>query len=78
MNPMGSVLSAVLRVLRSQNIEPLMENFSKLNNFDLMPPPRVTMDEYCDWVLEMLQRIPESQIDEQKKREKQIKVAFHF
>ena len=47
--------------------------FSGLNQ-----PPQLTMDEYEAFVWEMLQYIPESQIDEQKKREKQIKVAFHL
>ena len=55
-----------------------LENFSKLNNFDLMPPPRMTMDEYNDFIWEALQFIPSEQIERQKKREKQIKVAFHF
>ena len=55
-----------------------LKNFSKMNNFDLMPPPRMTMDEYCAFVWEMLQYIPENQINEQKKRDKQIKVAFRI
>ena len=55
-----------------------LENLSKLNNFDLMPPPRMTMDEYCDFVWEVLQYIPPEQIDRQKKLEKQIKVAFRM
>ena len=53
-----------------------LEGFSKLNDFALMPPPRMTMDEYCDFVWETLQHIPPEQIERQKQREKQIKVAF--
>jgi len=55
-----------------------LERFSQLNNFDLMPPPRMSMDEYCDFVWEILQHIPPEQIERQKKREKQVKVAFNF
>ena len=55
----------------------LME-FSKLNDFALMPPPRMTMDEYCDFVWEMLQHTPTEQIEQQKQREKQIKAAFRM
>ena len=63
---------------KSQLTPENLKNMSKLNNFDLMPPPRMTMNEYCAFVWEMLQYIPEHQIDEQKKREKQIKVAFRI
>ena len=55
-----------------------LERFAQLNNFDLMPPPRMTMDEYCDFAWEMLQRVPPEQIERQKQREKQIKVAFRM
>ena len=50
----------------------------ELENSGRNQPPRLTMDEYCAFVWEMLQYIPESQIDEQKKRDKQIKVAFRI
>jgi len=53
-----------------------LENFSKLNRFDLMPPPRMTMDEYCAFVWGMLQYTPPEQLARQKKLEEQIKVAF--
>jgi len=53
--------------------------FSKeLKNSGNNQSPQLTMDEHCAFVWEMLQYIPENQIDEQKKREKQIKVAFHI
>ena len=55
-----------------------LKEFSKLNDFALMPPPRMTMDEYCDFVWEILQRISPEQIERQKQREKQIKVAFRI
>ena len=55
-----------------------LEGFSRLNDFDLMPPPRMTMDEYCDFAWEMLRHIPPEQIERQKQREKQIKVAFRM
>jgi len=55
-----------------------LEIFSKLNNFALMPPPRMTMDEYCDFVWEMFKSLPPDQIERQKQREKQIKVPFRM
>jgi len=55
-----------------------LECLAGLNKFNHMPPPRMTMDEYCDFVWEMLQYIPPEQIDRQKKLEKQIKVAFRM
>jgi len=50
----------------------------ELENSGRNQPPRMTMDEYCVFVWEMLQSIPKRQIDEQKKRDKQIKVAFRY
>ena len=55
-----------------------LECLAGLSDFNDMPPPRMTMDEYCDFVWEMLQYIPPEQIDRQKKLEKQIKVAFRM
>jgi len=55
-----------------------LEAFSRLNNFALMPSPRMTMDEYCEFVEEMLLHIPPDQIERQKQREKQIKVPFRM
>jgi len=49
-----------------------------LSEFDYVSPPRMTMDEYCEFVEEMLQHIPLGQIERQKQREKQIKVAFRM
>ena len=65
-------------MMKSELTREDLEKFSKLNDFDRMPPPRMTMDEYCDFVWEMLQHIPPEQIDRQKKMEKQIKVAFRL
>ena len=53
-----------------------LECLTGLSKFDTTPPPRMTMDEYCDFVWEMLQHIPPEQIDRQKRLEKQIKAAF--
>ena len=49
-----------------------------LAKLDHPPPPPLTMDEYCDFVWEMLQSIPPEQIERQKQQEKQIKVAFRM
>lgn len=55
-----------------------LECLAGLSDYDFMPPPRMSMDEYCEFVWEMLQHTPPEQIERQKKLEKQIKVAFHF
>jgi len=55
-----------------------LEKFSKLNDFERMPPPRMNSDEYCDFIWEIIQHTPPEQIDRQKKWEKQITVAFRM
>ena len=41
-------------------------------------PPRLTMDEYCEWVMDTVCRLSPAHIARQKALEKRIEVPFFF
>jgi len=65
-----------MKTMTSELTREDMECLAGLSKYDFMPPPRMSMDEYCAFVGEMLHATPPHHIERQKRLEKQIEVAF--